>query len=78
MMPSFALGRSNNTGLVEDERTENSPCAFQDGPLMAKKRNVQSCILEGSIAKMYDCISFFMTILISLFPIGEEAGNHPR
>ena len=34
---------------------------------MAMKKDVQSYILEGSIAKMYDCMSFFMNIMISLF-----------
>ena len=64
MMPSFAFGRSNNDGLVEGKRTENSP--WFDGHEEG----------EGSIAKMYDCISFFVTIMISLFPIGEQAANH--
>ena len=38
MMPSFALGRSNNAGLVEGKRTENRPWAFQAGRLMAMKK----------------------------------------
>ena len=38
MMPSFAPGRSNNAGLVEGKRTENSPWVFQAGRLMAMKK----------------------------------------
>ena len=78
MISSFALGMSNNAGLVEGERTKNSPWAFQAGYLMAKKKDVQSYILEGSIAEVYYCTSFSMTIMISLFPIGEHEGNHSR
>lgn len=75
MLPRFAPGRSNNEGLVEGEMTENSSWAFQAGCLMAKKKGVQWYIVEGSIAKIYDCISFM--IMSSLFPIGEQAGNYP-
>ena len=38
MMPRVAFGRSNNDGLVEGKRTENSPWAFQAGRLMAVKK----------------------------------------
>ena len=48
MMPSFALGRSNNAGLVEKQTLSIPGWAF-DGHEKG----------EGSIAKMYDCISFF-------------------
>ena len=77
-MPSFAFGRSNKAVLVEGERTKNSPWAFQAELLMAKKKDVQSYILEGSITEVYYWTSFFMTIMISLFPIGEHEGHHSR
>ena len=56
MMPSFALGRSNNAGLVEGKRTENRPWAFQAGRLMAMKK--------GRIC--YEMSSSFLKHLISV------------